>query len=240
MKKANFTLIELLVVIAIIAILAGMLLPALNKAREKARTISCVNNMKQMGMSTVEYAMDFDEYIIPVIWYPKGLSGGGSMAMLWYHAVLGNYGYSYEAGSSKFHHSILRCPADTAPKKLADITTYGNLFTENHKDWQISYGWVKTAGYAEDMDATSAQMKKMFKMHQLKYSPTMSILSGDRLATSNTDVTMLMELGEYITNISQFAKRHGVYDNILLADGHVETKKAANLRDEKYRSVMQK
>lgn len=77
-------------------------------------------------------------------------------------------------------------------------------------------------------------------MHQLKYSPTVSVLSGDRLATSNTDVTMLMELGEYITNISQFAKRHGVYDNILLADGHVETKKTENLRNEKYRSVMQK
>jgi prepilin-type N-terminal cleavage/methylation domain-containing protein/prepilin-type processing-associated H-X9-DG protein len=101
MKRAGFTLIELLVVIAIIAILAAILFPVFAQAREKARATSCLSNMKQLALSNLMYAQDYDETFCAQ--GPPGPENNWGWMMTWIvetQPYMKNYG-------------IVRCPSDS-------------------------------------------------------------------------------------------------------------------------------
>ena len=81
MERKSFTLIELLVVIAIIAILAGMLLPAISKARARAQATSCISNLRQMGTAFNMYLVDTKDYM------PYGAPNAPTDAAAWYNGI---------------------------------------------------------------------------------------------------------------------------------------------------------
>ena len=157
-KRSNFTLIELLIVIAIIAILAGILLPALTRARERAHSIHCINNLKQIGLGLAQYTGDFTFFPWP---QDETLLPGTTDKVRWWNLMTGLSDRGVRIGSSylpiyRQHNSVngsylgLRCP-----KHAEQRTEHGGPLPSHY----IVVGSSSTLWYADGAVGITGPLK---------------------------------------------------------------------------------
>ena len=209
-KASAFTLIELLVVIAIIAILAAILLPALNSARERGRTASCISNLKQLGMAAEMYRNDNEDYFVE--FQPKYYKGTAMNFLKWPH-LLDNYITMIEYVGTKDYAkcaSVLQCPSDPDFNSAYNI---GNdkMGVEDNPSYAYNFklcsivddGTVRTVWKYEQIKAP--QKKVMFADGYHKgYGSVKSSTASCKLAAP-----------------ADIAKRHSNGSNIAYVAGHV-------------------